>query len=235
MGQLWVSGAHFGVGNGVEASESSRTLDTADSGNRIPPTLLVGATIFSTSTRSSRGIRRLAISGLFAPCEVMTSRARRLGRAEKSKPSDSEDASFAFSSEVFLFFARSKNVQVRRTRAGRGPQLEAPLAPDGLKQHRLQLACLTPSTYLKGARTTAVGFATRVFRAVTRRGLRSRRSAIANPRVRRTAPRARRSTRSRSGRDARSFGSRRAHSRPSSPFPSPRPSSCAVSPVNARR
>lgn len=108
MGQLWVSGAHFGVGNGVEASESSRTLDTADSGNRIPPTLLVGATIFSTSTRSSRGIRRLAISGLFAPCEVMTSRARRLGRAEKSKPSDSEDASFAFSSEVFLFFARSK-------------------------------------------------------------------------------------------------------------------------------
>ena len=89
MGQLWVSGAHFGVGNGVEASESSRTLDTADSGNRIPPTLLVGATIFSTSTRSSRGIRRLAISGLFAPCEVMTSRARRLGRAEKSKPTDS--------------------------------------------------------------------------------------------------------------------------------------------------
>lgn len=80
MGQLWVSGAHFGVGNGVEASESSRTLDTADSGNRIPPTLLVGATIFSTNTRSSRGIRRLAISGLFAPCEVMTSRARRLGR-----------------------------------------------------------------------------------------------------------------------------------------------------------
>jgi hypothetical protein len=41
---------------------------------------LVGATIFSTNTRSSRGIRRLAISGLFAPCEVMTSRARRLGR-----------------------------------------------------------------------------------------------------------------------------------------------------------
>jgi len=140
-----------------------------------------------------------------------------------------------FSGRSFLFFARSKNVQVRRTRAGRGPQLEAPLAPDGLKQHRLQLACLTPSTYFKGARTTAVGFATRVFRAVTRRGLRSRRSAIANPRVRRTAPRARRSTRSRSGRDARSFGSRRAHSRPSSPFPSPRPSSCAVSPVNARR
>ena len=103
MGQLWVSGAHFGVGNGVEASESSRTLDTADSGNRIPPTLLVGATIFSTSTRSSRGIRRLAISGLFAPCEVMTLRARRLGRAEKSKPTDSEDASFAFPAKFFCF------------------------------------------------------------------------------------------------------------------------------------
>ena len=235
MGQLWVSGAHFGVGNGVEASESSRTLDTADSGNRIPPTLLVGATIFSTSTRSSRGIRRLAISGLFAPCEVMTSRARRLGRAEKSKPTLSKTRRSRFPAKFFCFSPAPKNVQVRRTRAGRGPQLEAPLAPDGLKQHRLQLACLTPSTYLKGARTTAVGFATRIFRAVTRRGLRSRRSAIANPRVRRTAPRARRSTRSRSGRDARSFGSRRAHSRPSSPFPSPRPSSCAVSPVNARR
>ena len=38
----------------------------------------------------------MAISGLFAPCEVMTLRARRLGRAEKSKPTDSEDASFAF-------------------------------------------------------------------------------------------------------------------------------------------
>ena len=108
-------GGALRVGNGVEASESSRTLDTADSGNRIPPTLLVGATIFSTSTRSSRGIRRLAISGLFAPCEVMTSRARRLGRAEKSKPPRRlEDAYVAFSSEVFLFFARSKNVQVRR-------------------------------------------------------------------------------------------------------------------------
>ena len=54
-------GGALRVGNGVEASESSRTLDTADSGNRIPPTLLVGATIFSTSTRSRRGIKRLAI------------------------------------------------------------------------------------------------------------------------------------------------------------------------------
>ena len=152
----------------------------------------------------------------------------------KSKPSDSKTRRSRFPAKFFCF-SPAQIIQVRRTRAGRGPQLEAPLAPDGLKQHRLQLACLTPSTYLKGARTTAVGFATRVFRAVTRRGLRSRRSAIANPRVRRTAPRARRSTRSRSGRDARSFGSRRAHSRPSSPFPSPRPSSCAVSPVNARR
>ena len=40
---------------------------------------------------------------------------------------------------------------------------------------------------LKGARTTAVGFATRVFRAVTRRFALAP-SAIANPRVRRTAP-----------------------------------------------
>ena len=38
-----------------------RTFDTADSGRMMPPTLFVGATIFSTRTRSRRGIRRLAI------------------------------------------------------------------------------------------------------------------------------------------------------------------------------
>lgn len=49
------------IGVDADADGTARTLDTADSGNKIPPTLLVGATIFSTSTRSSRGIKRLAI------------------------------------------------------------------------------------------------------------------------------------------------------------------------------
>ena len=148
---------------------------------------------------------------------------------------DQEHASI----EVFTrpdgsFSARSRCTSAP-SRTPRRPSTRSTASPRRVKAASSAACVSNTSTYFKGARTTAVGFATRVFRAVTRRGLRSRRSAIANPRVRRTAPRARRSTRSRSGRDARSFGSRRAHSRPCSPFPSPRLSSRAVSPVNARR
>lgn len=51
------------------------TLAAEDSGSRMPPAVLVGATIFSTSTRSSRGINRLA-------ADISATRAMRKGTAK---------------------------------------------------------------------------------------------------------------------------------------------------------
>ena len=62
-----------------EFPRATRTLETADSGSRMPPTDLVGATIFSTSTRSRRGMRRLAI--LFS-----VTCARRIVQALPTRP-----------------------------------------------------------------------------------------------------------------------------------------------------
>ena len=161
---IWVSwgsrGRHFGLletASKRRNRDASRTLDTADSGNKIPPTLLVGATIFSTSTRSSRGIRRLAISGLFAPCEVMTPRARRLGRGdssckEKSKPN--RHASRQEAKSVVRVFQRSFSVfrPLQKCTSTQDPSRQRPSTRSTASPRRVKAAssaaCVSNTLYV---------------------------------------------------------------------------------------
>ena len=59
--EAWADDLWAPIGRLFRGGSCRRTFDTADSGRMMPPTLFVGATIFSTRTRSRRGIRRLAI------------------------------------------------------------------------------------------------------------------------------------------------------------------------------
>ena len=59
--EAWADDWWAPIGRLFRGGSCRRTFDTADSGRMMPPTLFVGATIFSTRTRSRRGIRRLAI------------------------------------------------------------------------------------------------------------------------------------------------------------------------------